>query len=201
MIVNYITVDRALDRIKRVVVSVAVSTTFMITLFSFSGVDAKAANNIEFTTQTKAQTEMVTTLDKSLISIPVDIARSKMAIQMEHIKFDTADKLADAFFSMNLEVDELYSYRSLFINMVQHLSKIDIVKATADTDPDDKSLEFVMLLSKGVMVSVEKPLDSLPENNALVTIVHQREVLYSNEMDMGEMSVIVQNIENKLQAI
>jgi hypothetical protein len=180
---------------------VAVSTTVVITLFSFTGVDAQAANNIEFTTQPIVQTEMLTMLDNSLVSIPVDIERSKMAIQMEHIKFDTADKLADAFFSMDLEVNELYSYRPLFINMVQHLSKIDIVKATADTDPDDKSLEFVMLLSKGVMISVEKPLDSLPENNALVTIVHQREVLYSNEMDMDEMSVIVQNIENKLQAI
>ena len=85
--------------------------------------------------------------------------------------------------------------------MAMPLSKIDIVKATADTDSDDKSLEMVLLLDKGVMVSIEKPSEAIDDNKALVTFIHQGEVLYSNVMDMDEMSDRVQAMESKLQAL
>lgn len=199
MIKNYITVERALDRVKRSLVKASVGVTF--TLFSFTGVDTLAAEHITYTLPTAAQTEQVVMLDNSMVMVPVGTEQHRMAVQMELVKYDTVDKLTDAFFSLDLDEDDYSSYRRLFIKMAMPLSKIDIVKATADTDPDDKSLEMVLLLDKGVMVSVEKTSESIDDNNALVTFVHQGNVLYSNVMDIDEMSDRVLAMESKLQAL
>ena len=43
--------------------------------------------------------------------------------------------------------------------------------------------------------------DFAKDNQALVTFVHQREVLYSDVMDMGGLAACVQTIVGKLQAI
>ena len=201
MIKNYITVEKAMERVKRTAVKVVVGATFVITLFSFSGVDAQAAENITYTMPTTAQTEHVMMMDKSMVSVPVETGQHQMAVQMELLKYDTVDKLTAAFFSLGLDVEEYPSYSQLFVKMAVPLSKIDIVKATADTDNDDKSLELVLLLDKGVMVSVEKPFDTIDNNNALVTFVHQGEVLYSNVMDIDAMSHLVQTMESKLHAM
>ena len=199
MIKNYITVERALDKVQRSFIKVTLGVTF--TLFSFTGLDALAAEHITYTLPTAAQIEQVVTLDKSLVSVPVDTEQHRMAVQMELVKYDTIDKLTDAFFSLDLGEDDYSSYHQLFIKMAMPLSKIDIVKATADTDSDDKSLEMVLLLDKGVMVSIEKPSEAIDDNKALVTFIHQGEVLYSNVMDMDEMSDRVQAMESKLQAL
>lgn len=201
MIKKFVTVEKALDRVKRIAVTVAAEATFMITLFSFAGLDAKAAEAVSFKMPSKEQTETVAILDNSMVSMPVEIEQNRMAVQMEQLKFDTIDKLTDAFFSLHLDDKEYYTYRPLFVQMALPLAKIDIVKAAADTDAEDNSLELVLLLSKGVMVSVEKPVDSMSDNNALVTFVHQREVLYSNVMDMADMAVRIQEMESKLQAL
>ena len=199
MIKNYITVEIALDRVKRSFIKVAVGVTF--TLFSFIGVDAQAVEHITYTLPTATQIEQVVMLDNSMVMVPVGTEQHRMAVQMELVKYDTVDKLTDAFFSLDLDEDDYSSYRRLFIKMAMPLSKIDIVKATADTDPDDKSLEMVLLLDKGVMVSVEKTSESIDDNNALVTFVHQGIVLYSNVMDIDEMSDHVLAMESKLQAL
>lgn len=200
MFKNYITVEKALDRVKRTAVKI-VGATFVITLFSFVGIDAQAAENITYTVPTTAQTEHVMLMDKSMVSVPVETGQHKIAVQMELLKYDTVDKLTAAFFSLGLDAVEYPLYSQLFVKMAVHLSKIDIVKATADTDTDDRSLELVLLLDKGVMVSVEKPFDTIDNNSALVTFVHQGEVLYSNVMDMDTMSGLVQTMESKLHAL
>lgn len=201
MIKNFVTVESTLERVKRTVVKVAAEATFMITLFSFSGLDAHAAENVSFTLPAAAQNEMKTVIDNSMVSVPVETEKFRMAVQMELVKLDTADKLTDAFFDLDLDDGEYPSYLQLFIKMAIPLSKIEIVKAVADTDSEDNSLELVLLLDKGVMVSVEKPFGTLSDNNALVTFVHRGEVLYSNAMDMDAMSKLVQAMEAKLHVL
>ena len=201
MIMNYTTVEESLGRVKRTVVKLAAETTIMITLFSFTELDAQASEKIAYTLPTDNQIEAVTTLDNNIVSMPVEIEQNRVAVLMEQLRFDTVDKLTDAFFSLHLDAGDYHNYRPLFIQMAMPLSKIDIVKATADIDPDDQSLELVLLLSKGVMVSVEKPADTMGDDNALVTFVHQQEVLYSGVMDLSRLSASVQEIVSKLQAI
>ena len=89
----------------------------------------------------------------------------------------------------------------VFQRMTNSLRMINAEKVTADKNSDDKSLELVFLLKQGVLVSVDKTLDSATDNHDLVTFVYQREVLFSDVMDMDRLAGCIQTIVDKLQIV
>lgn len=129
------------------------------------------------------------------------VNNDRVNVSLDPVKSETEFKMETAFFKLDFVEGEQEEYTPMYQKMAGCLRMIDAEKVTADKNSEDKSLEFVFLLKQGVMVSVDKTLESFKDNQALVTFVHQREVLYSDVMDMGGLAACVQTIVGKLQAI
>ena len=110
-------------------------------------------------------------------------------------------KIETAFYKLDFSEEEQDEYMPVFQRMTNSLRMINAEKVTADKNSDDKSLELVFLLKQGVLVSVDKTLDSATDNHALVTFVYQREVLFSDVMDMDRLAGCIQTIVDKLQIV
>jgi hypothetical protein len=122
-------------------------------------------------------------------------------VSLDPVKSETEQKIETAFYKLDFSDEEQDEYMPVFQRMTNSLRMINAEKVTADKNSDDKSLELVFLLKQGVLVSVDKTLDSATDKHALVTFVYQREVLFSDVMDMDRLAGCIQTIVDKLQIV
>lgn len=170
---------------------VAIATGLFIGFFVCSFEPQAIASSFQNTTS-------IETLDSdSVTTESIQPSKSgKIEISLNSNVQTTEEKMDVAYAKLNLD-DNVYD--PVYSCLRESLKRISINKVTADIDSDSQSLEFVFLIEKELLVSVSKPLETISDNKAIVTFIYQREVIYSNLVDLSTLSSHINSIGEKLK--
>lgn len=165
----------------------------MIVLFAFSGESSAASEPVyqeQSTASQKATKEMCIPLEDGTVSLKI-----------ADVSSPTREKMSAAYGKLRIPPTDRSGYDLLLRKMTAAFERIPVINVTADIDEEEKSLEMVLLLNPNVMVSVEKSYDTISDNSALATFVHQHEIMYCGLMTMEKLSDCAITLCDRFQTV
>lgn len=193
---EYISVERFNKSIGRAAGAIVISIAMGISISLFDNDGAVAAMpHLQF----DANRQMIELVDNSHIVSVFPAETGDVCYILNSNEVNTADKLMESFAKLQIEEKEAIYYEETFAKMSTHISSLPFEKTTADIDQRTKTLELMGVLPSGLLVTLAKPYTTLADNNALLTIVFQREVIMSALVDMGDVESRMLSVESKLR--
>jgi len=193
---EYISVERFNKSIRRAAGAIVISIAMGISISLFANDGAVAAMpHLQF----DANRQMIELVDNSHIVSVFPAETGDVCYILNSNEVNTADKLMESFAKLQIEEKEAIYYEETFAKMSTHISSLPFEKTTADIDQRTKTLELMGVLPSGLLVTLAKPYTTLADNNALLTIVFQREVIMSALVDMGDVESRMLSVESKLR--
>ena len=196
MEIEYIPVEKYVRRVsqasKAIVLPIAMG--ICISLFANDGIVTDMPS-----LQYDTNRQLVELVDNShSVSVPL-ADKGDVCFILNSNEENTADKLMVSFAKLKIDEMEVVAYEETFSKMSTHISSLPFVKTTADIDQSTKSLELMGVLPSGILMTLAKPYTTLADNNALLTIVYQREVIMSALVDLSDVASKMLSVESKLR--
>lgn len=193
---EFVVVNSFNKSLKRTAGAIVVSIAMGISISLFANDEAVAVMpHLQF----DANRQMIDMVDNSHIVSVLPAEKSNVCYILNSNEVNTADKLMDSFAKLQIKEEEAMDYKETFTKMSTQISSLPFEKTTADIDQRTKTLELMGVLPSGLLVTLAKPYTTLADNNALLTIVYQREVIMSALVDMEDVESRMLSIESKLR--
>lgn len=196
MKIEYTTVETFVRLVKQTskVIVLPIAMGISISLFANDG-NVDAMPSLQYDTNR----QLVELVDNShTMSVP-SANIGEVCYILNSNEENTADKLMSSFAKLEIDEKEVAIYGETFAKMLTHISSLPFQKTTADIDQKTKTLELMGVLPSGLLMTLAKPFTTLADNNALLTIVYQREVIMSTLIDMNDLESRMLSIESKLK--
>ena len=193
---EYTTVETFAKRVRQApkVIVLSIAMGISISLFANDG-NVAAMPSLQYDTNR----QLVELVDNShTVSVP-STDKGEVCYILNSNEENTADKLMSSFSKLKIDEKEVAVYGETFAKMSTHISSLPFQKTTADIDHSSKTLELMGVLPSGILMTLAKPYTTLSDNNALLTIVYQREVIMSTLIDMDDLESRMLSVESNLR--
>ena len=196
MKIEYTTVEKFVRRVKQApkVIVLPFAMGISISLFANDG-NVSAMPSLQYDTNR----QLVELVDNSHAVSVSSVDKGEVCYILNSNEENTADKLKSSFAKLKIDKTEIAAYGETFTKMLTHISSLPFQKTTADIDYSTKTLELMGVLPSGLLMTLAKPYTTLADNNALLTIVYQREVIMSTLIDMDNLESRMLSVESKLR--
>lgn len=196
MKIEYTTVETFVRRVRQTpkVIVLPIAMGISISLFANDG-NVVAMPSLQYDTNR----QLVELVDNShAVSVP-SADKGEVCYILNSNEENTADKLMSSFAKLKIDAKEVAAYGETFAKMSTHISSLPFQKTTADIDHSSKTLELMGVLPSGILMTLAKPYTTLTDNNALLTIVYQREIIMSTLIDMDDLVSRMLSVERNLR--
>ena len=110
----------------------------------------------------------------------------------------TSDMAAAAFYNLTARMPEAVELEAVADFITDGIGDIDVERVVMDCDRTSKVLNVAYRLPGDILLSVNKPLDTMDDAYVMFNVYHLRELLVSDTARIDLLAQYVRNVEKKI---